>query len=74
MKAASFLATYRPHPSLNLPDAEKRFRWTYWKETNGFWMLKDPEGYVRTIEKTWKDSVPKIRTVLNNHAMEAEIS
>jgi hypothetical protein len=31
------------------------------------WFLRDPEGYVRTLEPTWPLSKPRVRTVLENY-------
>jgi hypothetical protein len=38
------------------------------------WFLEDYTGYVRTLERNWLDSVPRIRMILENHGMTAEIS
>lgn len=53
----------------------QRFTWKFWYDSTArLWFLEDYEGYVRTLESTWVDSVPRIRTVLANHDMVAEIS
>lgn len=38
------------------------------------WVLGDYTGYERILEITWRDSVPRIRAILANHGMAAEIS
>lgn len=55
------------------------FRWAFWRDDGhgkyaGYWMLRDHEGYVRTLESSWLDSVPKIRLILSNYGFYAEIS
>ena len=39
--------------------------WKFWRD--GRWFLEDPDGCVRTLEATWIDSAPRVRTVLENH-------
>lgn len=52
-----------------------RYTWRYWYDSQRrVWMLEDPERYVRALETTWRDSVPRIRTILANYGMEAEVS
>jgi len=53
--------------------AGKKYTWAFWRE-NGWWYLSDCDGYVRTLEKTWLESVPLIRLVLSNYDMTANIS
>ena len=38
------------------------------------WILGDYTGHVRILESNWFNSVPRIRTILANHGMTAEIS
>jgi hypothetical protein len=38
------------------------------------WVLGDYTGYVRVLESNWYSSVPRIRTILENHGMTADIS
>ena len=51
----------------------KRYTWKYWRRA-GWWMLEDPHGYVRTLEKTWRDSLPHFHLILENHGLTANIS
>ena len=48
-------------------------QWAFRKEGN-HWMLRDGEGYVRTMEKTWRGSLPRINLCLENHGMETRLS
>ena len=55
------------------------FRWAFWRDGGhgknaGYWMIRDHEGYVRTLERRWLDSVPRIRLILSNYGLHAEIS
>jgi hypothetical protein len=52
----------------------KSFKWAFYRDTTGYWMLRDHTGYERTMEKTWIDTVPKIKMILGNHDMTADIS
>lgn len=59
--------------------AGNKYKWSFWRDPRadnkkGLWFLKDPDGYVRSLENTWIDSVPRIRTILENHDMKADIS
>jgi hypothetical protein len=49
--------------------------WAFWFD-KGYrhWFLRDPEGYERCLESTWIDSVPRIKAILANYSMTAEIS
>lgn len=38
------------------------------------WVLGDYTGYVRVLERTWIDSIPRIHAILANHGMTAEVS
>ena len=50
-------------------------RWAFWFD-KGYkaWFLRDCENYVRRMGDNWQDSVPRIRMVLENYGMTAEIS
>jgi len=69
MKKTTFTATYTGEGS----DNGKKFRWSFFKDGEE-WILEDYEGYIRTLEKTWRDSVPVIHQILAGYRMEAEIS
>lgn len=51
----------------------KAHTWRYWKEGQ-FWMLEAPDGYKRTLEKTWRDSVPRIQAIAENHGLTVVVS
>ncbi len=52
-----------------------RYRWSFWRDAAaGYWMLRDCDGYVRTMERTWTASVPRIQGTLANYDMTATIS
>jgi len=51
----------------------KAYRWTFWRDGD-YWMLRDYTGYLRTLEHTWIDSVPRIKSILEGHGMTADIS
>ena len=38
------------------------------------WVLGDYTGHVRVLESNWFNSVPRIRTILANHGMTAEVN
>lgn len=38
------------------------------------WILGDYTGYIRVLESTWRDSVPRIQMILANHGMTAEVN
>lgn len=38
------------------------------------WVLGDYTGHLRVLEMTWRDSVPRIQTILANHGMTAEVN
>ena len=52
-----------------------KYRWAFWFD-KGYkvWFLRDHEGYVRRMAENWQDSVPRIRMVLSNYGMTAEVS
>ena len=47
--------------------------WRFWHD-GAFWFLQGPDAYVRTLEKTWRDSVPRIHSILENYGLAAEVS
>ena len=51
----------------------KRYRWAFSKDGK-YWMLRDHEGYVRTLEENWISSVPRIRAILENYGLTCEVS
>lgn len=61
--------------AVNHPDGEQR--WAFWREpymtgvggaTSGpCWMLRDLDGYVRCLERTWVDSLPVLRRIVENY-------
>lgn len=53
--------------------AGRRFQWAFWRQ-DGMWFLRDHEGYRRTLEQTWYNSVPRIRAILENYGLKAEVS
>jgi hypothetical protein len=57
-------------------DAEgKPYRWAFWYDSAyRAWFLRDYTGYVRRMESNWYGSVPRIKLVLENHGMTAEVS
>ena len=65
MKKARFTAFKSGH----------RYTWKFWRDdTSRSWFLEDYTGYTRALEATWRDSVPRIRMILENHGMTARIS
>ena len=54
----------------------KTYRWQFWRDARppAYWMLKDHEGHIRTLERTWIDSVPHIHAILESYGMHADIS
>ena len=53
-----------------------KFTWRFWYDsrTPAAWMLQDHEGYVRTLERTWRDSVPRIQATVANYGLTAEVN
>lgn len=68
MKVTTFHITYR--------ETGERFKWAFWRDPRkpAHWMLRDHEGYVRTLEPTWADSVPRIRLIADNYGCDCNIS
>jgi hypothetical protein len=53
----------------------KLFMWSFrYSATLRLWLLTDHTGYERTLERAWTDSVPRIRSILANHGLEANVS
>jgi len=65
VKTRSFTAFYSDGSKYSL---------SFWRDGRNGWMLRDHQGYVRTLENTWHDSVPRIRAVLENYGLTADIS
>ena len=63
-RANRFTATYK--------DGTKEI-WGFYK-ANGYWILQDPTGYERIMERNWIDSVPSIQLCLENHGLTANIN
>ena len=60
----------RPTSFLSSDAAGKRYRWTFWRDPVAqYWVLRDPQGHTRTLERTWVDSVPRIRGIVDNFAV-----
>ena len=56
-------------------DAAMRIEKWHFGKGRGYWYLREPDGgYVRTLERTWAESVPRIRTILENHGLTADVS
>lgn len=55
-----------------------RYLWKYWRDARvkggGLWFLEDPERCVRSLEATWTDSAPRIRTVLANYSQATPVA
>lgn len=63
-----------------------RETWRYWRETVCWvrsmrkpvmvtvWRLEAPDGCVRTLETTWRDSVPRIEAIAANHGLTVRVS
>jgi len=55
------------------PNTDEKQTWAFFKD-GAWWVLRDASGYERTLEKTWRDSVPRILLILDNHGFTANIS
>lgn len=51
----------------------EKLKWAFRKE-GLYWFLKDHEDYIRTLEKNWIDSVPRIQDIASNYGVECRIS
>lgn len=59
--------------ALRLTDsAGQIYRWTIGKDARrpATWQLTDPAGYVRTLESNWRDSVPRVKLIAENHGLQ----
>jgi hypothetical protein len=55
-------------------DADGRvYGWKVFREDRG-WFLVDHDGYRRTLEATWRESVPRIRAIAENYGFTVEVS
>ena len=71
MKNTNFTAIYTGTGE----DNGKKFVWSFGRDPfQKAWILTDYEGYKRILESTWIDSLPRIKQVLANYGMEANIS
>jgi hypothetical protein len=70
MKMTSFKAIYEGTGE----DYGKPFTWKFYRDSKYGWTLIDFNGYERTLEKTWIDSLPVIRRILSNHGMTCPLS
>ena len=52
-----------------------RHKFAFWRDPDqNHWMLLDDQDYVRVLEPTWRESVPRIKAILANFGMTADIS
>ena len=53
-----------------------KYRWGFWRDSRNpaTWMLRDHEGYIRTLESNWIDSAARIRAILENYGLTAEVN
>ena len=70
MKKISFKAIYTGTGK----DHGKPFTWNFYRDAKHGWTLEDWNGYERTLEKTWIDSLPVIQRILSNHGMTCPLS
>jgi hypothetical protein len=70
MKTTSFKAIYQGTGE----DHGKSFTWKFYRDPKHGWSLIDYNGYERTLEKTWIDSLPVIQRILSNHGMTCPLS
>ncbi len=49
--------------------------WAFWYD-KGYkaWFLRDCDGYERRMADTWIDTAPRIRLILHNYDMTAEVN
>jgi len=61
-KRTSFLVTHKDG---------KQYRWYFWRDGRNpaSWMLETHDGCVRTLEKVWIDTIPKIQLIAENYGM-----
>lgn len=56
-------------------DSDGRIHKWHFAKARGYWFLREPDGgYVRTLEKTWAESVPRIRVIFENYGLTTEVS
>lgn len=51
----------------------KVYEWAFGKDGK-YWFLRDHTGYIRTLEATWRDSVPRILAIAANHGFAVNVS
>jgi hypothetical protein len=61
----NFTVTYK--------ETGEKLKWAF-RKNGKYWFLKDHEDYVRTLESSWIDSVPKLLDIAYNYGMECRIS
>ena len=61
------------HFTVSYKEDGSKYLWAFRKDGK-YWVLRDYTGYERTLEKTWRDSVPIIHTILDNYGMHAIIN
>ena len=54
-------------------ETNEKLKWAFKREGN-YWLLRDHENYIRVLENTWIDSVPRIQTIANNYGVTCQIS
>ncbi len=55
--------------------AGNEYRWRFGRsKKSSLWYLKDPDGYIRSLESSWVDSVPRIQMVISNHGQTSEVN
>ena len=62
--------------NLTARDAEGvEYKWAFWRDARaGLWFLEDHEGCERVLEGTWAESLPRIKTILENYGFTAGVS
>lgn len=56
--------------ALHLKDDDgKQVSWSFYRDCRkpAAWMLRDHTGYLRTLEATYAESVPRVRVIAYNH-------
>lgn len=50
-------------------DSGRRVLWSLYRDCRkpSLWMLRDHAGYLRTLEATYAESVPRVRMIADNH-------
>jgi len=62
------------HSAFTCKDTDgKTYTWSFWRMDN-LWYLRDHTGYVRTLERNWRDSLYRIQAIVENHGFTANVS